>query len=268
MLEKLRQDPKAYPRIAAAAAEKGAELATQVLLYALGWDWETVSAEEGRQAAIAGIGGVEMVLEQGDKGDPEIELVPVDSRATTSTTPNSQKLDFSDTRYEGTTNWVDLEEAQDTWPDSAEELAEKVPTSAPTPYPRDDDKRLKWWDHNEKRVRIVDHWYKRGGRWCYTIYSGDVILEEGESPFKDEKGESICKYLMFCGGLSITTTTATDSVSDWKGAAGRDQPAPQQGAAPAQLPARHHRARRGRRHRADAARARSPRWARDRKQGL
>ena len=196
VLEKLRQDPKAYPRTPGPLSEKGAELATQVLLYALGWDWERTSAEEGRQAAIAGIGGVEMTLVQGDKGDPDILLLPVDSRDYFYDT-NSQKLDFSDGRYEGTTKWIDLEEAQNNWPEAADELEEKVPTSAPTPFPRDDDKRLKWWDHNERRVRVVDHWYKRGSQWLYTMYCGDVIVEEGESPFRNERGESISKYVMF-----------------------------------------------------------------------
>ena len=216
VLEKLRQDPKAYPRTPGPLTEKGAELATQVLLYALGWDWERTSAEEGRQAAIAGIGGVEMTLVTGDKGDPDIQLLPIDSRDYFYDT-NSQKLDFSDGRFEGTTRWIDLEEAQDTWPDVADELEEKVPTSAPTPYPRDDDKRLKWWDSTERRVRVVDHWYKRSGRWLYTMYCGDVICEEGESPFKNERGESISKYLMFSADVD-QDNDRYGFFRDWKGA--------------------------------------------------
>ena len=196
VLEKLRQDPKAYPRTPTPTAEKGAELASQVLLYALGWDWETLSAEQGRQAAVSGIGGVEMMLAPGDKGDPEVQLVAVDSRDFFYD-PHSQKLDFSDDAFEGTTKWLDLEEAQAQWPEVADELEESAPNSAPVPYPRDDDKRLKWWDPKERRVRVVDHWYKRAGTWYYTMYCGDTILEEGESPFVDEKGQSICKYLMF-----------------------------------------------------------------------
>ena len=215
VLEKLRQDPRAYPRSPTPACEKGAELASQVLLYALGWNWETMSAECGRQAAIAGIAGVEMVLVPGDKGDPEVQLIPVDSRDFFYD-PNSQSLDFSDGRYEGTTRWVDLEEAQDQFPDKADELEEKVPTSAPVPYPRDDDRRLKWWDHHERRVRLVDHWYKRGGRWWYTLYCGDVILEEGESPFINEKGESICKYLMFSADVDHDNDRY-GFYRDWKG---------------------------------------------------
>jgi len=101
-------------------------------MYALGWDWDRMCAEQARQAAISGIAGVEMVLTQGDKDDPEIELIEVDSRDYFYDI-NSQKLDFSDNMYEGTTRWVDLEEAQFRWPDKAEELAEHVPSSAPTP---------------------------------------------------------------------------------------------------------------------------------------
>ena len=215
VIEKLKQDPKAYPRTPNPQGEKGAELASQVLLYGLGWDWERLCAETARQAAIAGIAGIEMVLIQGDKQDPEIALIEVDSRDYFYDI-NSQKLDFGDNSYEGTTRWVDLEDAQFQWPDKADELAENLPTSAPTPYPRDDDKRLKWWDNTEKRLRIVDHWYKRGGTWYYTIYSGEVILEEGESPFKNEKNESICKYMMFSADVDHDNDRY-GFYRDWKG---------------------------------------------------
>jgi hypothetical protein len=215
VLEKLKQDPKAYPRTPNPQGEKGAELASQVLMYALGWDWERMCAEVARQAAISGIGGLEMMITQGDKDDPEIELIEVDGRDFFYDI-NSQKLDFSDDNYEGTTRWVDLEDAQLQWPDKADELADNLPSSAPTPYPRDDDKRLKWWDHTEKRLRIVDHWYKRGGVWYYTLYSGDIILEEGESPFKDEKNKSICKYLMFSADVDHDNDRY-GFYRDWKG---------------------------------------------------
>ena len=216
VLEKLRQDPKAYPRSPGPLSEKGAELATQVLLYALGWDWERTSAEVGRQAAVAGIGGVEMVLVQGDKGDPEIELLPVDSRDYFYDV-NSQSSISATRDLRARPSWIDLEEAQVTWPDAAEELEEKAPTSAPTPYPRDDDKRLKWWDHDRAPgERIVDHWYKRSGKWLYTIYCGEVILEEGEQPLHDEKGRNHHANIRCLPQTSITTTIAT-GFRDWRG---------------------------------------------------
>jgi hypothetical protein len=215
VLEKLKQDPKAYPRTPNPQGEKGAELASQVLMYAIGWDWDRMCAEVARQAAVVGIAGVELVLTQGDKGDPEIDMIEVDSRDYFYDI-NSQKLDFSDSTYEGTTRWVNLEDAQFQWPDKAEELADNLPSSAPTPYPRDDDKRLKWWDHEEKRLRVVDHWYKRGGVWYYTIYSGDVILEEGESPFFDEKNKSACKYQMFSADVDHDNDRY-GFYRDWKG---------------------------------------------------
>ena len=35
----MRQDPKAFPRNPNQSAEDGAELATNTLRYALGWEW-------------------------------------------------------------------------------------------------------------------------------------------------------------------------------------------------------------------------------------
>ena len=129
VLEKLKQDPKAYPRTPNPQGEKGAELATQVLMYALGWDWSRLCAEEARQSAIGGIAGLELTLTEGDKGDPEIELIEVDSRDYFYDI-NSQQLDFSDSNYEGTTRWVALEEAQFRWPEKADELAEHAVSGA------------------------------------------------------------------------------------------------------------------------------------------
>src|SRR5215475_4863647 len=82
LMEKLKQDPKAYPRNPTTTSAMGAELATAVVRY-------VVEAElrEGKfpfaieQGAIDGIGGIEMMLIQGDKGDKDIgfALVQADS---------------------------------------------------------------------------------------------------------------------------------------------------------------------------------------------
>jgi hypothetical protein len=53
----------------------------------------------------------------------------------------------------------------------------------------------------EKRVRLVDHWYKMQGGWCYCRHVGELKLAEGPSPFTDEKGRPICKYLMYSNSV-------------------------------------------------------------------
>lgn len=194
VLEKARQDPKAFPRTPTAGAEDGAELSTKTLLYALGWDWQDKSAEVARKAAVRAISGVEMVLVKGDNGDPEVELDGVDQRDYFYD-PRSNKRDFSDVRFEGTTRWIDTDQAVDTWPES-EEAIRGLTETAPANWDKDDTRQINWYSRTEDQVRIVDHWYKRGQEWFYCIYIGDVILEEGPSPFRDHKRSSISKFVM------------------------------------------------------------------------
>lgn len=194
IIERARQDPKAFPRNPNQGAEDGAEICTKALNYALGWDWQDKSAEVARRCSVRGIWGVELVLVAGDNGDPDTELDEVDQRDFFYD-PRSGKRDFSDAKYQGTTRWIDTEEAEDSWPDKVEEL-KGLRENAPGNWEKDDTRNLSWYNRSEDQVRIVDHWYKRGQQWYYTIYCGDVILEEGPSPFFDEKRRSICKYIM------------------------------------------------------------------------
>ena len=70
IIEKLRQDPKAYPRNPQRQAEDGAEIATKTLNYALGWQWTEQSTTVARKTAIRGLSGVELVLVAGRPGRP------------------------------------------------------------------------------------------------------------------------------------------------------------------------------------------------------
>jgi hypothetical protein len=73
LIERLRQDPKAFP--ARPKQEQGAELATAVLRYVLDeQEWKAKSPECARDGAIDGIGGIEIEIEQGDHGDPRLGL--------------------------------------------------------------------------------------------------------------------------------------------------------------------------------------------------
>src|SRR5450631_3398235 len=73
LVERLRQDPKAYPRTP--KQEQGADVATSVLRYALDHvDWKSKSPRCARMAAIDGLAGVELELATGDHGDPDIDL--------------------------------------------------------------------------------------------------------------------------------------------------------------------------------------------------
>mgnify|MGYP006921334459 CR=1 FL=1 len=196
LIERLRQDPKAYPRTP--KQDQGAELATAVLRYVLDeQDWKSISPEVGRDAAIDGIGGIQIEIEAGDHGDPEVGLAIVEPDSFFYD-PRSYKPDFSDARYMGEGKWLDVDTACDMFPDQADAIkagcggADSDLTSNP-------DREQKWFsfDGTKRLVRMVDIWYQHKGVWCWMMFTGSIVLMEGESYLVDEKNKTICKYIMF-----------------------------------------------------------------------
>src|SRR5215469_8253170 len=71
LVERLRQDPKAFPRTPQGG--DGADIATAVLRYCLDHvDWKSKAPRVARYAAIDGFCGIELDLQIGDHGDPDI----------------------------------------------------------------------------------------------------------------------------------------------------------------------------------------------------
>jgi hypothetical protein len=196
-LEKQRQDPKAYPRTP--QHEEGADLATAAIRYVLDKEqWGAKTPIAATDGAVDGIGGFELILERGDTEDlePGLQLVDIQSFFYD---PRSYKDDFSDARYLGVGKWVD------------EDIVRRDhPGADPSAFDGDDselqsstDREMRWFrsDGQIKRVRLIDIWYQHDGKWCWALFTGGAIIKEGHSPFKDEKKQDICKFLMFSGNV-------------------------------------------------------------------
>lgn len=200
LLERLRQDPKAFPRTPQHA--DGADLATAVIRYALDeQEWKPKSAEIARDGAIEGIGGLEINLVQGDTRDPsdrDIELDIVEPESFFYD-PRSKRADFSDATYMGVGKWMDLEAAKEMFPDKADEIEASLTSG--TELTSNPDNENKWFNSELKHVRVVDIWYRHKGEWCYSIFTGATILMEGKSYLVDEKGRTECKYVMYSGSV-------------------------------------------------------------------
>lgn len=197
VLERMRQDPKAFPRTP--QHEEGADLATAVIRYVLDQqEWQAKSAEVARDGAIEGISGIELELEDGDRGDPEIAFDIVESDSFFYD-PRSYRADFSDARFMGISKWVDVELAKEMFPDKAEEIDASVETG--TEFTTHPDRENKWFDSTNKHIRLVDCWYKHRGEWCYSLFTGSTVLMEGDSFLVDEKGKTECKYIMYSGNI-------------------------------------------------------------------
>ena len=198
LMEKLKQDPKAYPRNPRQTDEIGAELATAVVRYVVDAELrESKFPFAVENGAVDGIGGIEMMLVQGDQGDTDVgfALVQPDSFFYD---PRSYVHDFEDARFMGQGKWLDLEDAQALVPEKAEELASSL-NGGGSDLTSNPDREKRWFDVDPdyKRIRVVDIWYKHRGSWCWCLFTGSMKLDEGKGYFFDEKGQSICKYIMF-----------------------------------------------------------------------
>lgn len=200
LLERLRQDPKAFPRTP--QQESGADLATAVIRYALDeQEWKPKSSEIARDGAIEGIGGLEINLIQGDSQDPndkdiEIDIVEPESFFYD---PRSKRADFSDARYMGVGKWMDVDAAKEMFPDKSDEIDASVTSGNGADLSTNPDNENKWFNTELKHVRVVDLWYKHKGEWCYSIFTGATVLMEGKSYLVDEKKKTECKYIMYSG---------------------------------------------------------------------
>lgn len=200
LLERLRQDPKAFPRTP--GQEQGADIATAVIRYALdSQEWKPKSAEIARDGAIEGIGGLEINLTQGDSRDPndrDIELDIVEPE-NFFYDPRSKRADFSDARYMGVGKWMDIDLAKEMFPDKSDEIEQSIDND--TELSTNPDNENKWFNSDRKHIRLVDCWYRHNGEWCYSIFTGAVILMEGKSYLIDEKNKTECKYIMYSGSV-------------------------------------------------------------------
>lgn len=196
LLERLRQDPKAYPRTP--AHEQGADVATQCLRYALdASEWESQLSEVAQDLAVGGIGGWELSLEPTDdeSQDPILARVPPE---TFFYDPRSVRPDFADARFMGVAKWMARDEVLAFLPDQKDLIEQSLSELSSSTYAEalDPDKENLWFDHEVKKLRVVEVWYREGDKWLFSIHTGFTELMSGESPFFDGKGKSACRFVM------------------------------------------------------------------------
>lgn len=199
LVERLRQDPKAYARTP--KHDEGAELATATLRFVLdNNDWKSKSSRIARAGGIDGISGIEYDLVPGDEGDPSLEM-HIAYGDGFFYDPRSVDEGFTDARYLGIAKWVDLEQAKEMFSGKADEIDRLMESGADQTAVVETDRSRNWINTNEKKVRLADHWYIRGGKWRWCMYIGSVMLQQGISPFIDEKGKTFPRYRMYSASV-------------------------------------------------------------------
>jgi hypothetical protein len=236
LVERLKQDPKAFPRTP--RHQQGADLATAVLRYLMDANrWDEKASTIAEAAAVDGLAGLELDLidvpakpqqqmpppqmpppqmggnvvpfpGMGHNGGPPMEPPPPDKDVVFNVVdndgffydPRSFKHDFSDARYLGMGKFVDQEILKELMPQFADQL-EGNDVGADLTSNSDRDQR---WFQNTRdfyQVRLVDLWYRHERGWCWALFTGSTILMQGRSPFRNDKGEEIPKYQMFSAAV-------------------------------------------------------------------
>lgn len=193
LAERQRSDPKAMPNHV--RSEQGADIATQVIRYVLRRNgFKDAEPCCVLQSCIDGIAGVQKVITKDDQGQTDIGLVDVIGDEYFYD-PKSYKPDFSDSRYEGISKWLALDEAIELFPDKEEQLRGLI--SGDADLTTNADREYKWVIASTQRVRLVEHWYKHRGKWRWAFYVSTTLLDQGVSPFFDEDGRSARSFHMF-----------------------------------------------------------------------
>lgn len=196
LVERLRQDPKAYGRTP--KEEAGAELSTAALRYAMDEQhFDAITPIATLNGAVDGVAGIGISLEEGDTNTPGDFDIGIDriEPDTFFYDPRAFQHDFSDARFMGVSKWMDMDDAIAHWPDKKEEI-EALPNGG-IEYTILSDRERKWYNTTLRQVRVVEHWYRSGNKWLYAFHIGFLILEEGRSPFTDEKGKDMCRFVMW-----------------------------------------------------------------------
>lgn len=191
-----RTDPKAFPRTQ--EHEKGAEAITEGLRYVEERsNMDEVFTSIHDNMLVEGYGGFELTVTPKKKGGrQEYELGAVYWEwGRLFYDPVSVKPDYSDARYVGGIEWMDIDTAKKRWPSKAAELeGSKTASGVNMTDNYEDEPEKKAWVTKGKRprIRVIHMYHIVDGTWYLCQFTGGGVLEKKPVPFVDEEGNNWC----------------------------------------------------------------------------
>lgn len=105
--------------------------------------------------------------------------------------PRSRRKDFKDARYMGVAKWQYADDLARQYPDKANDinltLREGAPISIDETFEDRPKEQTTWIDQKKRRLMTVELYHNEGG-WRRCVFTTAGVLEEGESPYQDDKG--------------------------------------------------------------------------------
>lgn len=190
-----RVDPSARPRTP--QHEDSAQAATDALRYVEETeDFDDLQSEVADENFVEGRGVAMVTIEDDEEYGRCVKLVHVPWDRYFHD-PKSRKRDYSDAKFQGVVNWMDLEDAILDFPEDEDELREAVGSDHYTARDTTDDKPRRWVDGKRKRVKVVEIYFTAGRKKnCYrAAFTKGKILGEGVAPsgyLNEKKTRHVC----------------------------------------------------------------------------
>ena len=184
-----RTDPKAFPRTPQHVED--AEAITDALRYVGDdQDFHKTRSDVAENIFVEGMGGTEVYVKQTKTG---VDVCIKRNRYERCFwDPHSSERDFSDARYLGTFVWMDIEAAEERWPDRSEvwEACQADVSGSTSESDSDRPEDTVHLDRLRRRVRIIEEYYLKGGVWYRAKFVKNGWIEEPEaSPFQNDEGD-------------------------------------------------------------------------------
>lgn len=185
-----RTDPKAFPRTPEHVED--AEAVTDALRYVGDdQDFHKTRSDVAENIFVEGMGGTEVYVKS-VKGEVDV-CIKRNRYERCFWDPHSSERDFSDARYLGTFVWMDLEAAEERWPDLGDVWAACSADVSGATSESDADRpegAAVHLDRLRKRVRIIQEYFIKGGVWHRATFVKNGWIEKPEaSPFLDDNGD-------------------------------------------------------------------------------
>lgn len=185
VVERGRSDPRAYPRTP--KDEDSADLATDVLRYIGDFNrLHHLKMQCFRDMLVPGT--MAAIVEVDGESQVTIEQIRWEEFFAD---PRSRRTDFKDARYMGVAKWMYEDDVLALYPDAKEGLTATFADGAVDVSYQDRPSNTTWIDRRQRRLLMVEVYYREGG-WKRCVYHCGQVLEAGDSPYLDAKGQPTC----------------------------------------------------------------------------
>lgn len=184
---KSRADPRAWPRTP--NDENSADVATDVLRYIADYNrFKSMKSDLFWDMLVPGTCAVITELEQKSKRVKWTQIRWEEFFID----PRSRRWDGKDARYMGIAKWMYAEDVAACYPEHAQDLDNAMSTGVPGIIDESFQDRpiyQGWLDRRNKRIMLVEVYYRIGDDWFRSCYYAGGILEEGPSYYRNEDGD-------------------------------------------------------------------------------